>query len=134
MSPTTSVDSGHRGILAVVTIFSVLAGGIASAAPQKRRTRQPQALIAGTVFEESGRLLRGARVVAVAEADSKQKAQAITDLRGEFAIRVPAGKTRYLVTASAKDFESQQKTVEVYESEKATVNFVLRPGKADPAK
>jgi hypothetical protein len=97
------------------------------AAPKKKRDG-PLGLIAGTVFQSNGRLLPGAKVVAVSEADPKIREEAFTARRGEFVLRVPAD-ARYVVTASAKGFESQEKTTEVYEAQKSTVTFLLSPRK-----
>ena len=111
------------------TVLLVVAASVASATPKKKKKRpiEPQALIAGTVFQKSGQLLPGATVTVAGEADGKKRGQGFTDRRGEFAIRVPAGRARYLVTASAKGFEPQQKPVDIYESEKMVVTFRLSP-------
>ena len=55
--------------------------------------------------------------------------EARTSLRGGFTLRVPVANGPYVVTAEAKGFESQQKTVEVYESQKTTVMFQLTSAK-----
>ena len=99
----------------------------ATAGAKKKRPTEPQALVSGTVFHKSGRLLPGAKVTVANEEGKPKRGRGITDRRGEFAIRVPAGRARYRVTAEAKGFQSQEKTVEIYESEKATVNFQLPP-------
>jgi hypothetical protein len=99
----------------------------ATAGAKKKRTAEPQALVSGTVFHGSGRSLPGAKVTVVDEEGKLKRARAVTDRRGEFAIRVPAGRSRYRVTAQAKGFQSQEKTVEIYESEKVAVNFQLPP-------
>ena len=112
----------------------LLFAGLATAGAKKKRTTQPQALVAGTVFQKSGRLLPGAKVTVVDEEGKLKRARGITDRRGEFAIRVPAGRARYRVTVEAKGFQSQEKTVEIYESEKVSVNFQLPPNQKATAK
>ncbi|MDA1311938.1 MAG: carboxypeptidase-like regulatory domain-containing protein [Acidobacteria bacterium] len=106
------------GLLMVITL---------TAAPKKRKKNEPLALISGTVFQSSGFLLRGAKVVAVSEQERKIKIESQTGERGEFALRVPVAKGPYVVTAEARGFEAQQRTAEVYESQKTTVTFQLKP-------
>ncbi len=113
----------RRLAAAVVGLLMVVA---LTAAPKKKQ-KEPLALISGTVFQSSGFLLRGAKVVAVSQPERKIKFESQTGQRGEFALRVPVAKGPYLVTAEAKGFEEQQKTAEVYESEKTTVTFQLQP-------
>ncbi len=87
----------------------------------------PEAVIFGTVFQENGFLVRGARVE-VSNADHpKQKKEAVTDIQGEFAVRVPAGKARYTVEVSAKGFTPDQKTVEITGDERIDLTFHLSP-------
>lgn len=113
--------------LSIVALTALLGGAlVVTAAGQKKRS-EPEAIIAGTVFQSSGHLLRGAKVEAVAEDDRKIKGDTVTDAQGDFAIRVPAGHRTYNVTAAAKGFESAEKKVEVYESEKVRANLILNP-------
>ncbi len=79
-------------------------------------------------------MLPGAKVTVADEEGKPKRGHGITDRRGEFAILVPAGRARYRVTAQAKGFQSQEKTVEIYESEKVTVNFQLLPNRKATAK
>ncbi len=118
-----------RGAAAVVILTLVAAGALPAGGKKKKAPEQasPQALISGTVFEQSGRSLPGAKVAIVSESNPKTKLGGVTNQRGEFAVRVPAGQSRYLVTASAKGFDSQQATVEVFDSEKVIKNFLLSP-------
>ena len=105
-------------------------GGAAAASPaRKKQASRPLGIISGTVFQANGRLLPGAKVVVAAIEKPKIKGEARTGRQGEFAIRVPAGGANYRVTASAKGFDRAQKTIEVYEHEKARVTFRLRPSR-----
>jgi hypothetical protein len=99
----------------------------APGAGSKKKQREPAAVVAGTVFQSSGRSLPGAKVEAVAQDDPKIKGSALTDGQGDFAVRVPAGHRSYLVTASAKGFQPAQKTVEVFEDERVRTNLILTP-------
>jgi hypothetical protein len=84
-------------------------------------------VIAGSVFNENGRSLPGARVLVAPEDAPKKKYQAASDGRGEFAVRVPVGRGAYVVTVEARGFAAQSNTVEVFESEKTSVTFLLEP-------
>jgi hypothetical protein len=109
--------------LALLLVFS-LAGG---AAEKKKSRFVPQAILAGTVFQESGFLLRGARVVVYPVEKPKDKKEVLTDMAGEFAVRVPARKGRYTIEASAPGFVPDSKTVEVSGDERLEVTFRLAP-------
>ena len=88
-----------------------------------------QALIFGTVFQGSYLALPGAKVVAWTEDRPKKKHRAVTNYRGEFRIRVPAGDAIYVLEASAPKFSSGRRTVEVWGIEKSTANLILEPRK-----
>lgn len=119
--PTTKKTADIRP-LACRALIAVL---LAAAAP--RPAGAADGVVAGSVFDQSGRSLRGARVLVVSEDAPKKKQQAVSDGRGEFAVRVPAGSGRYVVTVEAKGFAAQSKTVEVFESEKTSITFLLEP-------
>ncbi len=119
----------HRWVLtAVVWLCAATLPGVAllRAAP-KKKPREAVAVLAGTVFQSSGRSLPGAKVEAVAQDDAKNKASVLSDDQGDFAIHVPAGRGTYVLTATAKGFEPAQKTVEVYQDEKVRANLILSP-------
>jgi len=116
---------GRYGL--VVAAVALLSGALVLDAASKKKDRATAAILAGTVFQSSGRSLPGARVEAVAQDDAKIKSSAWTDVQGDFAIRVPAGRRSYIVTATAKGFQRTQKTVEVYEDEKVRTNLILSP-------
>ena len=86
------------------------------------------AVVAGTVFQEDGHLLRGAEVTieAAPEGHPKGKAKAITvrsDAQGEFALRVPAMAMRYTVVVRAPGFLRQEKAASVAGDERVDVFF-----------
>ena len=94
---------------------------------KKKSKLPPEAVLFGSVFQENGFLLRGARVV-VANADRpKQRKETTSDQQGEFAVRVPAGKGRYIVEVSAEGFASEKKNVEVTGDERIDLTFRLSP-------
>ena len=107
-----------------VPVFLVLAAVAACLAAAEKKP-SANAVLAGTVFDSNGRALPGCTVEIVSEAASQQKQRSATDQRGEYAIRVLAG--RFIVAVSRKGFQPQQKTVEVVEGEKSATTFLLSP-------
>lgn len=109
-------------LLAFLALPALLTLSAADKPPQAR------AIVAGSVFDSNGRSLPGCKVEVVSESDSRQKQQALTDRRGEFAFRVPVG--RYAISVTAKGFQAQEKTVQVEEGEKSNATFLLSAGQA----
>ncbi len=99
----------------------------------ERKDPPPTALLFGTVFRGSYLALEGARVVAYSEASPRKKYRAVTNYRGEYRIRVPAGDDTFVVTAKARGFAEGRRTVQVYGIEKSTANLILQPRKQRPA-
>ncbi|MDE0264282.1 MAG: carboxypeptidase-like regulatory domain-containing protein [Bryobacterales bacterium] len=120
-----SVDARRRACLAAALAVLATLGE----ATMAQEHPPEQALLFGTVFRGSYLALEGARVVAYDEAKPKKKYRAITNYRGEYRIRVPAGDATYVVTASAPRFAQSQRTVTVYGIEKSTANLILEPRK-----
>lgn len=97
------------------------------------KTTQSYALVAGTVFQQSGYALAGAAVTLVPDPPpgvplpkGLKKARATSDSRGEFVFRVPAGPMHYTLKAQANGFEDQEKSVEIQGEERADVTFQLQ--------
>lgn len=111
----------RRTKLAVVLLVCAL---LLSAAD---RNDAPHAVVAGTVFRESGFSLPGAAVtLSVKDAPKKvKKLQSVSDSRGEFAFRVPPGAATYLVRASLKGFQPVEKEASVSGEERVEVTLVL---------
>lgn len=95
-----------------------------------QRPPEPTALLFGTVFQGSYLALPGAKVVAYAETNPRKKFRAITNYRGEYRIRVPAGDAAWVLEASAPKFVAARRTVQVYGIEKTTANLILTSRKA----
>jgi hypothetical protein len=108
----------------------LLAASFSGVARDKGKSQEPFAIVAGTVFQESGLSLSGAEVTLTPEPgeDGRKPAKPqhqTTDARGEFAFRVPPERARYRVTASAKRFQKQEKTIEIQAEERADVTLTL---------
>ena len=111
-------------LAAVVVTFCLLVPGVARA--EKRKSKAvAQAVLAGSVFREDGFLLRGARVLVTNLDRPKEKKETTTDVQGEFAVRVPAGKARYSIEVSSDGFRSEKKTVEIAGDERVDLTFHL---------
>lgn len=69
-----------------------------------KKKEKPYAVVAGTVFDANARPVPGVKVkIARVEGDKTGKTwEHISDRRGEFAQRVPAGAAEYLVWAEIK--------------------------------
>jgi hypothetical protein len=90
------------------------------------RHADSHAVVAGTVFRESGFSLPGATVtLAVKDAPKVKKLQAVSDPRGEFAFRVPPGPGTYVVRAAMKGFQPVEKEASVSGEERVEVTLEL---------
>lgn len=95
------------------------------------------ALIAGTVFRDSGLALSDVQLTltqtaAPEGARKKMKPlRAVSDVRGEFAFRVPILKAGYSVEARASGFQTEKKEVNVNGDERVDVFFQLKAAGAE---
>ena len=104
------VSSPHAScrIFVWITLLVLLLGAFAAplAVADDRKAEKPYALIFGTVWGPDGLPVYGVRVL-IRRADKKKpKWELISNHRGEFAQRVPAGKADYVITADVKDYKS----------------------------
>lgn len=135
----TKTRTTRIGKLLGAALLASLALPSSTRAGEKKPTAAP-AVLAGTVFRDSGFALRGAEVfvTALPESDSepgkkKKKPKqvewrAFSDARGEFWLRLPAGPASYNVVVRAQGFEAQQKVVKFAASERLDFHFLLAPG------
>ncbi len=113
--------------------IGALSGGLfchSTLAAAQRTPSEATALLFGTVFRDSYLALPGARVAAYNEASPRKKYRAVTNYRGEYRIRVPAGDATFVVSATAPKFAQTSRTVQVYGIEKSTANLILEPRKS----
>jgi len=117
------------GSSALLLLALALAG--TSYAGKKQKGDEPYAVVAGTVFRESGHALPGAEVVISPDPQAGQTpvklrdTKSVSDSRGEFAFRVPVTAMRYTVKARLKGFEPQQKPVDIEGEQRADVTLIL---------
>lgn len=119
-----------RAIAWAFVFLGLLGVAAVPAAARKKDTQPSFALIAGTVFRDSGFALSGAEVFVKPSPEEAPKlkvklVKTISDPRGEFAIRVPAAPMRYTVRVKAPGFREQSKPVSISGDERVDVFFHL---------
>jgi hypothetical protein len=121
-------------ILAVLFVLPALSSrdGILAA----QNSDKPYALIFGTVWGPDDRPVYGVtvRIRRASDKPKKVRWEVYSDHRGEFAQRVPAGESEYILTADLKHFKSpdgkplhllQEVTVHVYNDEREDTGLHL---------
>ncbi len=113
----------------------LLLAGVASVAAKE----QPRyALVYGSVFDDRGMAFRGARVVVTrvkpersdtGAIGGRHRWEAVSDARGEFAIRLPAGKGNYSIAVEAVGYGAPPQTVEMQSEERVDLLFRMEPVK-----
>jgi hypothetical protein len=106
--------------------------------PAKDKEEQPEsyALLSGTCFDGRGFRLSGASVQVELTSETsvklkKKRWEASSSPRGEFAIRLPAGRHTFRVAAAKEGFKSVEKTVSFEADERLDIALSLE---AEPAK
>lgn len=130
--------SFHGLVAGVATaVIGIALLGEGSSGLRAAQKTQSYAIIGGTVFQESGFALRGAALTITLKQSANpkfkfKKLDASSDSRGEFAFRVPTVAATYIVKASMKGFQSQEKEAVISgdqfaEAERMDVTLVLPP-------
>ena len=119
--PTRICRLGFGLALALLAVVPAAAG----------EKRLAYAVVAGTVFQEPGFALPGARVVLTAKSlppgvKRFKPLEIRSDVRGEYAFHVPPGKTDYVVAVSRDGFVGQEKPAHVETDERVDVYFELK--------
>jgi hypothetical protein len=127
MKTTTATKAKRSVSLLLAAWLAAAAPGInlGVAAQKKDKKRQPYALLFGTVFNEDGRLVRGAQVT-VKPMEGKGKWEAGSDGQGEFAVHLPAGKAVYVVEVRAPGMTPVKKEVAFEGEERQDVVLHLK--------
>ncbi len=103
--------------------------GVKGDGKARKSKYQPHALLYGTVFDEGGRLVRGAQIEVRPRQDTQQRTErweARSDSQGEFAVHLPVGKAVYIVEARAPGFTADRKEVEFTSDERQDVVVHLK--------
>jgi hypothetical protein len=122
--------TGSSSALALVLAWLLLGAGAASAGADRKKQPPAYALVAGTVFRDTGMSLAGAEVaieLVATENSRPRKWKAVTDARGEFAVRLPAMAASYKVTAGARGYQPQEKAIQTTGEDRVDVFFRLDP-------
>jgi len=119
--------NGRLPVVLVGTLLFALAAGTAlSLQGDEKEKEKPYALLSGSVHSTEGFALPGVPVSVRREEDRKPRWRAISDARGEFALRLPAEAASYEVATESKEHENQTKKVTVAGTEKETVVVLFR--------
>jgi hypothetical protein len=95
-------------------------------AQAKKKQLEPYAVLGGTVFQESGLSLAGAKVVLTLKSEPKKKLQEqMSSPHGEFAFRVSPEPAVYTLTATLKGYEPTQLDVEIQGQEQVHKSLIL---------
>jgi hypothetical protein len=93
---------------------------------ERTRSGEPYAVVAGTVFLESGVAQPGARVALFSAQEPGRKLQEkVSSPRGEFSFRVPPGPGAYRLTASLRGFVTATKDVEIVAQEQIHATLLM---------
>jgi hypothetical protein len=91
-----------------------------------KKAGQTAAVIAGTVFRDTGFSLPGARItVKGAEKGKKKEWKALADGRGEFIVRLPAGPAEYNLNVTAAGYRTYEKAVTLAADERIDLSIIL---------
>jgi hypothetical protein len=99
------------------------------ATPQKKSKQEAYAnqfLIYGSVFTEQGFVLPGAEVKVRRTRERKQRWEAYSDRRGEFAVRVPRGD-QYEIAIKAKGYTPLTRTVDAHSGDRQDLILRMQP-------
>jgi hypothetical protein len=95
------------GVLLIAVLSKQAAGDDQSPLPAADKGHEkPYALIFGTVWGPDDRPIYGVKVNVRRANEKKVRWRLASDHNGEFALRVPAGRADYVVSADLKDFKS----------------------------
>ena len=106
-------------------VLLVALAGAPAGLDQKAKKHQPSCLLFGTVFDDRGFLVRGAKVDVKAKA-GKGRWEAASDGQGEFAVHLPVAKAVYTVEAGAPGLETDRKETECSGDERVDVVLHLK--------
>jgi hypothetical protein len=123
------INGSNCAALALALIaFSAVPAAAEKKAKKPNEAAQTSSLIAGTVFRPPGFALPGAEVEVTQDADGKpKKIKAVSDARGEFAVRVPPVPMKYKVDVKCNGYQAQQKSVAIEGEQRKDLTFQLEP-------
>jgi len=111
-------------------LLAAIAATALAAGAKDKKEQAPYALIFGSVFQESGLSLPGARIEIVPAGELQgarkfKRLEAVSDARGEFAFRVPVEEMTYKLSVRAAGYIPQEKTAQAAGEVRVDVFFRL---------
>lgn len=95
--------------------------------PREQKPKQAETCLAiGTVFTAEGFVLPGAEIRVRRAGERKVRWRALTDRRGEFAVRVPRG-AEYVLEVVARGFAAAEQKLDAREADRQDLVFRLQP-------
>jgi hypothetical protein len=91
-----------RSRLIILAALVLLLAAAVSGASRDPRPGEPYALLFGTVYNPENRPVAGVKIQIRRAEKKKPEWRLVSDRRGEFAQRVPAGKAEYVIVADIK--------------------------------
>jgi hypothetical protein len=114
-------------LIAGLAFFSASLSPVLHAAATKEKEIPPYCLLMGSCFNDKGLSLPGVDILVERKQDpaikGKKKWELVSSPRGEFAVRLPAGKRAFIVTAKKKGYKPMQKVVEFTYDERQDIIF-----------
>jgi hypothetical protein len=92
----------------VAIVLLLLTTTLFAAGDKKKKPTPPYAVVAGSVFDAEGRSVRGLKITIRRADEKKPRWEVVSDARGDFAQRVPAGRADYIVRPELKDKQAAE--------------------------
>jgi hypothetical protein len=103
----------RTGLVWFLLLF-LSAGAAATAGAQEKPKHPPYALIFGTLWSAEQRPVQGVKIKIRRAEEKKPRWELVSDRRGEFAQRVPAGAAEYVVWAEPKGKKGPKPEVKIH--------------------
>jgi hypothetical protein len=141
MKRTKKARTGNsfRLFIAVAAALAVCPALFAAEKNAKRKSEAtaPFALIAGTVYRPPGFALPGAQVAVAPEQPEAggiklNKAEAVANRRGEWAVRVPSVPAKWRVDVKSYGYRPEQRSVSVDGEQRLELSIILEPANPLP--
>jgi hypothetical protein len=127
MSPYGILNPTICWLIGALTFLGAELSQVFHAAEAKKKEIPPYCLLMGSCFNEKGLSLPGVDILVERKQDpaikGKKKWELVSSPRGEFAVRLPAGKCAFMVAAKKKGYQPMQKVVEFTYDERQDIIF-----------
>ena len=124
----TTSGSKLAGLILALFVLLVAPAGAEKKPKKPSAASEAFSVIAGTVYRPPGFALPGAEIEITPETEGKpKKMKAVSDVRGEFALRVPVVPMKYKVDVKGNGYLPQQQTVAIEGEQRKDLSFRLEP-------